>query len=60
MARDQDQLAVRTALDRLDEVHRYLGLVVAIGLEIFRPDPELVARDIQNRTLLRGLRNLNV
>ena len=37
---DQDQLAVRLALQRLDVVHRHLGLVVAVGLEIFRADAE--------------------
>ena len=38
----QDQLAVRLALERLDVIHRYLGLVVAIGLEVFRRDAELL------------------
>ena len=29
---DQDQLAVRACPQRLDVVHRHLGLVVAVGL----------------------------
>ena len=33
---DQDQLAVLLVLERLDVVHRHLGLVVAVGVEIFR------------------------
>jgi hypothetical protein len=35
---DQDQLAVRPVLQRLDEVHRHLGLVVAVGLQALRRD----------------------
>ena len=42
---DEDQLAVRPALQRLDIFHRQLGLVVAIGLEIFGFDAKPLARD---------------
>ena len=49
-----------SALERLDVVHRDLGLVVAIGLEVLRRDAELFARDIEDRPLLGGLRDLDV
>src|SRR5262249_43281211 len=57
---DQDQLPVRAILERLDEVHRELGLVVAIGLKAFRRDAELLARNVHDRPLLGGLRDLDV
>ena len=58
--RHQDQLAVRLALQRLDVIHRHLGLVVAIGVEIFRRDAELFLGDVDDRPLLGGLRNFDV
>ena len=57
---DQNELAVRVALDRLDEVHRYLGLVVAIGFEILRSDAQSLAGNVQDQSLLCGLENFNV
>ncbi len=57
---DQDQLAVLLVLERLDVVHRHLGLVVAVGFEIFRRDAELLARDVHDRPLLRGLGDFDV
>ena len=47
-------------LQRLDEVHRHLGLVVAVGLEVLRRDAELLARDVDDRPLLGGLRDFDV
>src|SRR5436309_16108342 len=38
--RNQDQPAVGAILQRLDEVHRHLGLVVAVRLEVLRRDAE--------------------
>ncbi len=57
---DQDQLAVRLVLERLDVVHRHLGLVVAVGIEILRRDAELLARDVHDRPLLGGLGDFDV
>ena len=57
---DQDQLAVRLRLQRLDVVHRHLGLVVAVGVEVLRRDAELLARDVHDRPHLGGLGDLNV
>ena len=48
------------SLQRLDVVHRHLGLVVAVGLEIFRRDAELFLGDVHDRPLLGGLRNFDV
>src|SRR5262249_2651303 len=58
--RHQDQFAVGAALQRLDEVHRYLGLVMAVRLEVLRRDAEPLARDLDDRPLLGGLRDLDV
>ena len=58
--RHQDQLAIWLALQRFDVVHRHLGLVVAIGLEIFRGDTELFLGNVEDRPLLGGLRNFDV
>src|SRR5262249_56380316 len=55
-----DQLAVGTVLERLDEVHRDLGLVVAVGLEMLRSDAELFARDIDDQPLLGGLGDFDI
>src|SRR5262249_3612650 len=55
-----DELAVRAPVDRLDEVHRNLGLVVTIGLEIFGCDTQPLPRDIQDRPLLGGLGDFDV
>src|SRR5262245_53994289 len=57
---NQDQLAVGPTLQRLDEVHRYLGLVVAVRLEILRRDAELFARDVHDRPHLGGLRDFDI
>src|SRR5262245_6663726 len=57
---NQNELSVRPALERFDEIHRYLGLVVAIGLKVLRRDAKLLARNLHDRALLRGLRNLDV
>ena len=57
---DQDQLAVRLVLERLDVVHRHLGLVVAVGIEVLRRDAELLARDVHDRPLLGGLGDFDV
>src|ERR1700752_1779487 len=56
----QDQLPVRPAPDRFNQVHRHLGLVVAVGLEVFRGDAEPLARDVEDRPLLGGLRDFDV
>src|SRR5262249_55843730 len=58
--RNQDQLAVGAVLERLDELHRHLGLVVAVRLEILRRDTELFARDVHDRPHLGGLCDLDV
>jgi hypothetical protein len=58
--RDENELAVRPPLQRLDEVHRQLGLVMAVGLEVLRRDAEPLARDIEDRPLGGGLRDFNV
>jgi len=60
IARDQDELAVGPALERLDVIHRDLGLVVAIGLEMLRGDAELLARDVEDRPLHGRLRYFDV
>ena len=57
---DQDQLAVRLILQRLDVVHRHLGLVVAVGLEIFRTDAELFLRYVEDQPLFGGLGNFDI
>jgi len=49
---DQDQLAVRLILQRFDVVHRHLGLVVAIGFEIFGADAELFLGNVEDQPLL--------
>src|SRR6202040_1583003 len=56
----QDELAVRLVLQRLDEIHRYLGFVVPIRLEIFGRDTKPLARDLEDRPFLGGLRNFNI
>ena len=56
----QDQLAVRLVLERLDVVHRHLGLVVAVGIEILRRDAELFLGEFHDRPLLGGLGNFDV
>jgi hypothetical protein len=33
---------------------------MAVGVEIFRCDAELLARDVEDRPLLRGLGDLNI
>ena len=58
--RDEDQLAVGLAVERGDVVEGDLALVVAVGLHMFGRDAELVARDVDNRPHLGGLRNLDV
>ena len=58
--RHQDQLAVRLVFKRLDEIHRHLGLVVAVRVEVFRGDAELVLGDIKDAALGGGLRNFDV
>ena len=58
--RDQNQLAVGTVLQGFDEVHRQLGFVMAIGVEILRIDAEALARDFHDRNDFRGLRNLDI
>src|SRR5262249_5249735 len=58
--RNQDQLAVGSIFERLDEIHRHLGLVVAVRLEVLRRDAELFARDVHNRPHLGRLRDLDV
>jgi hypothetical protein len=57
---DQDQLAVRAAFQGLDVVERQLCLGVAIGAQVLGVDAELVARDIEDRSHRRGLRDRNV
>ncbi len=47
--RHKNQFAVLLALQRLDVVHRDFGLVVAIGLEIFRRNAELFFCNIEDR-----------
>ena len=60
IAETRIELAVRPALQRLDEIHRDLGLVMAVRLEVFRRDAELFPRDLHDRPLLGGLRDLDV
>ena len=50
---DQDQLAVRLVLQALDELHRDLGLGMAIGQQMLFRDPEL-GGDLADR-LHRGI-----
>src|SRR5262249_1513617 len=57
---NQDELAVGTAFQRLDEVHRYLGLVMAVGLEVLRRDTESFTRDVEDRPLLGGLGDFDI
>src|SRR5262249_28406500 len=45
---------------RFDEVHRHLGLVVAIGLEMLRPDAELFTRDVDDQPFLGSLRDFDI
>src|SRR6185437_11159248 len=49
---DQDQLAVLLVLERLDVIHRYLGLVVAIWVEVLGRDAELFLRQFDDVALL--------
>ena len=49
---DQDQLAVVLVLERLDVVHRHLGLVVAIGLEVLRRDAKLLLGHVHDAARL--------
>src|SRR5262249_32572375 len=51
---------VGTALERLDVVHRHLGLVVAVGLQVLGRDAELLAGDVEDRPLPGGLGNFDV
>ena len=57
---DEDQLAVRLAFERSDVIEGDLRLVMTIGLHIFGGDAELVARNVDDRPHLRGLRNLDI
>ena len=57
---DENELAVFLAFQRLDVVHRDLGLVVAIGLEILRVDAETFFGDIHDRPHLCGLCDFDV
>src|SRR6516165_606727 len=56
----QNELAVRLVLQRLDEIHRHLGLVVAVGFETFRRNAKPLTRDVDDRPFLGGLRNFNI
>ena len=58
--RDQDQLAVRPVLERLDVIHRHLGLVVAVGFEIFRRDAEFFLGEFHDRPRLGGLGDFDI
>jgi hypothetical protein len=51
----QDELAVRLALQRVDEIHRHLGLVVAVRFEVLGRQPKPLARDVDDRPFLGGL-----
>jgi hypothetical protein len=57
---NEDQLAVGFVLERLDVVHRNLGLVVAIGVEVLCGNAELLAGDVEDRPLHRGLRDFDI
>jgi hypothetical protein len=57
---DEDQLAVLLAGQRLNVVHRHLGLEVAVRIEVFGRDAELLLGDFDDRPLLGGLRDFNV
>src|SRR6266849_5338173 len=50
---------VGVILQRLDELHRHLGLVVAVGLEVLGRDAEPFARELHDRPHLGGLRDLD-
>ena len=43
------------SLQRLDVIHRHLGLVVAERFEVLRRDAELFACDVDDRSLFGGL-----
>src|SRR5262249_17480636 len=58
--RNQDQLAVGAVLERFYELHRHLGLVVAVRLEVLRRDAGLFARDVHDWPHLGRLRDLDV
>ncbi len=57
---NQHELAVRPVLQRADIVERDLRLVVPVRLEVLRRDAELFARHLDNRALLRSLRDFDV
>src|SRR5664280_3352786 len=56
----QDQLAVLLVFERFHVIHRHLGLVMTIGLEVFRRDAELFLGKLDDRPLLGVLRNFDV
>ncbi len=58
--RHQNELAILLAAERLDELHRYLGLVVAVGFEVLQRDAELVLRDIRDALRFCGLGDFDV
>ena len=57
---DQDQLAVLLVLERLDVVHRHLGLVVAVGSRFSAAMPSFSLAMLEDRPLGGGLRNFDV
>jgi hypothetical protein len=57
---DEDELAVGLLRQRLDVAHRNLGLVVAVGLEIFFADAEFFLGDVDDAPGLRGLGDFNI
>ncbi len=56
---DQDELAVRLALQRVDVVEMHLGLGVAIGDQVLLGNPEAFA-DLHDRLHLRFACNLDI
>src|SRR5664280_3352787 len=56
----QDHLAVLLVFERFHVIHRHLGLVMTIGLEVFRRDAELFLGKLDDRPLLGVLRNFDV
>ena len=58
--RHQDQLAVGLVLQGLDVVHRDLGLVVAVGIEVLRRDAQFFFGQLHDRPLRGFLGDLDV
>ena len=58
--RHEHELAVLHPLQRVEVIQRYLGFVMAIRLEMFFGEAELLARDRRDALKLRGLCDFDV